>query len=416
MTDEGRQTTPEGHINDQQQTEKVARDRAGTEKGLGAETVAKYVPGNNIQITETINNKLKRKKLYVAFSQKNAKGKTEYQLTETKDDTTKLYMNGKWFPQADVYPADVEQQAKPESPLGEDEDGENEDGPIFSPGGSGPYPTKVRTLEKCPNGYARLAAYNSSEQNFMLYRGFSNVHARLLLSLQCSIQMLEAELDNIDRFHDTLPNEASKKRLRSWDLDVAACRQEKEEAKQDGDEDEARTREDILEELRIKVNQYDELLIKARELVSFQRPTERDYRSVRNWFHNIAPLVDEEQDYILWKEDIVTLRHGREWAGFDGMVEALLHKMDGPLVQWLFRTEDQRRKSTDERNYYFAPSRVSTLVNLFITIALFLLLVAPVLAMYRLSTIKTTECVFAAIGILMVFTLLYVAAHEGEEA
>ncbi|KAI4664374.1 uncharacterized protein J4E79_003878 [Alternaria viburni] len=85
MTDEGRQTTPEGHINDQQQT------------------VAKYVPGNNIQITETINNKLKRKKLYVAFSQKNAKGKTEYQLTETKDDTTKLYMNGKWFPQADVY-------------------------------------------------------------------------------------------------------------------------------------------------------------------------------------------------------------------------------------------------------------------------------------------------------------------------
>jgi len=243
----------------------------------------------------------------------------------------------------------------------------------------------------------------------MLYRGFSNVHARLLLNLQASIQKLETELDDIDRFHDTLP-EASKKRLRSWDLDVAACKQEKEEAKQDGDEDEARTREDILEELRIKVNQYDELLIKARELVSFQRPTERDYRSVRNWFHNIAPLVDEEQDYILWKEDIVTLRHGREWASFDGMVEAMLYKMDGPLVQWLFRTEDQRRKSTDERNYYFAPSRVSTLVNLFITIALFLLLVAPVLAMYRLSTIKTTECVFAAIGILMVFTLLFAAA------
>jgi len=306
-------------------------------------------------------------------------------------------------------PADVEQQAKPEPAIGEDEDDEDDDGPVFSPGGSGPYPTKVRTLEKCPNGYARLAAYNASEQNFMLYRGFSNVHARLLLNLQACIQKLETELDNIDRFHDTLP-EDSKKRLRSWDLDVAACRQEKKEAKEDGDEDEARTREDILEELRIKVNQYDELLIKARELVSFQRPTERDYRSVRNWFHNIAPLVDEEQDYILWKEDIVTLRHGREWAGFDGMVEAMLHKMDGPLVQWLFRTEDQRRKSTDERNYYFAPSRVSTLVNLFITIALFLLLVAPVLAMYRLSTIKTTECVFAAIGILMVFTLLFAAA------
>jgi len=202
-------------------------------------------------------------------------------------------------------PADVEQQAKPEPAIGEDEDDEDDDGPVFSPGGSGPYPTKVRTLEKCPNGYARLAAYNASEQNFMLYRGFSNVHARLLLNLQASIQKLETELDDIDRFHDTLP-EDFKKRLRSWDLDVAACRREKKEAKEDGDEEEARTREDILEELRIKVNQYDELLIKARELVSFQRPTERDYRSVRNWFHNIAPLVDEEQDYILWKEDFVT--------------------------------------------------------------------------------------------------------------
>jgi hypothetical protein len=321
-------------------------------------------------------------------------------------------------------PADVEQQAEPDSSVGDHDDNDN-DASIFPAGGLGPYPTKVRTLEECPNGYARLAAFNASEQNFMLYRGFSCVHARLLLGLQANIQKLEAELDGLDRFHDTLP-EADKKRLRSWDLDVAACREEKEEAKEEGDEDVFRTREDIMEELRIKVNQYDELLIKARELVSFQRPTERDYRSVRNWFNNIAPLIDEEQEYILWKEDIVTLRHGREWAGFDGMVEAMLHKMDCPLIQvsifsrtkgvpltcqqWLFRTDDQRRKSTDKRNYYFAPSRVSTLVNLFITVALFLLLVAPVLAMYRLSTFKTTECVFAAIGVLMVFTLLFAAA------
>jgi hypothetical protein len=165
----------------------------------------------------------------------------------------------------------------------------------------------------------------------MLYRGFSNVHARLLLGLQANIQKLESELDKMDRIHDTLPD-AAKKRLQSWDLDVAACREEKEDADEEEGE-EVRTRSDNLEELRIKVNQYDELLIKARELVSFQKPTERDYTSVRHWFHNNAPLVDDEQEYIFWKEDIVTLRHGREWAGFDGMVEAMLHKMNGPLIQ-----------------------------------------------------------------------------------
>lgn len=135
--------------------------------------------------------------------------------------------------------------------------------------------------------------------------------------------MLERELDEIDRFHDTIDNE--KARLRSWDLDRAVCKREQ----RDGD----RTRADVLEDLRVKVTQYDELLIKARELVSFQRPTSRDYRSVRNWFSNLAPLVDEEQEYIRWEEDIITLRHGREWAGFDGMVEEFLHRINCRLVR-----------------------------------------------------------------------------------
>lgn len=101
-------------------------------------------------------------------------------------------------------------------------------------------------MEKCPEGYPRLAAFNASEQNFMLYRGFSCIHARLLLNLQTDIQLLESELDSLDRFHSTI--ESEKVRLQCWDSDTAACKEEKE----DGD----RTRADILEDLRTKVCQY----------------------------------------------------------------------------------------------------------------------------------------------------------------
>lgn len=173
-------------------------------------------------------------------------------------------------------------------------------------------------------GYPRLAAFKASEQNFMLYRGFSCVHARLLLNLQTRIQLLEAELDRVDRFHSTL-GEERQIRLRSLDMDMGACEEESQEG--------LRTRDAILEDLRVKVCQYDELLVKARELVSFQRPTSRDYKSVRNWIINKAPLVEEDQDYIFWQEDLITLRHGREWANFDGLVEALLHKIDCGLVR-----------------------------------------------------------------------------------
>lgn len=162
-------------------------------------------------------------------------------------------------------------------------------------------------------------------------------------------------------------------------------------------------------------------------MVSFQRPTSRDYKSVRNWISNVGPLVGEEQEYILWKEDVVTLRHGREWASFDGLVEQLLHKIDCRLIrvrispsrdaqkylqrrQWLFCTDDLRRKTSDENVYYFSPSRVSKLVNLMITGVIFILLAAPVLSMYRLSHMNSTRLMFAAIGVLMIFTLIFAAA------
>lgn len=101
-------------------------------------------------------------------------------------------------------------------------------------------------MEQCPQGYPRLAAYNASEQNFMLYRGFSCIHARLLLNLQSDIQILERELDELDHFHDSISD--AQIRLQCRDTDVYKCKEEKEAGK--------RTRADILEELRVKVCQY----------------------------------------------------------------------------------------------------------------------------------------------------------------
>src|SRR6266480_2019633 len=77
----------------------------------------------------------------------------------------------------------------------------------------------------------------------------------------------------------------------------------------------------------------DDLLIKARELVSFQRPTDRDYHSVQTWFRNVRPIVEGDESYIHCREDIVSLRHGREWAGFDGIIEKLLHRLNCPLIR-----------------------------------------------------------------------------------
>lgn len=78
----------------------------------------------------------------------------------------------------------------------------------------------------------------------------------------------------------------------------------------------------------------DDILAKARDLNAFQRPSNRDYHSFRTWFWNVKPLnYEPEEDFIKRREDLVSLRHGREWSGFDGLVETCIRKMYGPLTQ-----------------------------------------------------------------------------------
>ncbi|KAF2197240.1 hypothetical protein GQ43DRAFT_381455 [Delitschia confertaspora ATCC 74209] len=273
--------------------------------------------------------------------------------------------------------------------------------------------TRTRALENTPNGFPRLAAFQSSEANFSLYRSFSYLHSRLLLDLQDELTTLEKELDDMDE-DDSYENP---QRLRSREIDV-----QKAEAEGDG-----RNRRVILKEIREKLMEYDEVLIKARTLESFQKPSDRNYRSVRRYHHNTKPLMDSEMDSIRTKEDTISLRSGREWATFDGGIETLIAQLDktlqwifhtqNPPLQRLFRTPELRAKTTNKFINFYSSSRIDTLVGVLITIIIFILLVIPVVTMYYLTSTTShpnrtmsESQTLNAVGVLIVFTLLFSAA------
>lgn len=54
-------------------------------------------------------------------------------------------------------------------------------------------------MEECPEGYPRLAALLDSDENFMLYRRFGFLQARILLNKQDQLRELEKQLDREDR-------------------------------------------------------------------------------------------------------------------------------------------------------------------------------------------------------------------------
>ncbi len=54
-------------------------------------------------------------------------------------------------------------------------------------------------MEECPAGYPRLAVFLDSDENFMLYRRFGFLQARVLLYKQDELRELEEKLDKMDR-------------------------------------------------------------------------------------------------------------------------------------------------------------------------------------------------------------------------
>jgi hypothetical protein len=78
-----------------------------------------------------------------------------------------------------------------------------------------------------------------------------------------------------------------------------------------------------------------ELLTIARDLTSLSKPAVRDYRSVRTYFEDKQPVVKDEQ-YINYKEDIITLKPGRENAWLDAVIEKCLRKFASPTIRASF--------------------------------------------------------------------------------
>ncbi|KAF3005025.1 hypothetical protein E8E13_009013 [Curvularia kusanoi] len=270
--------------------------------------------------------------------------------------------------------------------------------------------TKTRTLENTPDGFPRLAAFQASDPNFGLYRSYSYLHSRILLDYQSEITELEEKLDQID--WDEVDEDRNRPRFRA-----------------DADEN-TEARRTILREIKTKLMEYDEVLINVRRLEAFQRPSERDYRSVRRYHSNEKPLMDGEMESIRCKEDVVSISTGRERAAFDGGVETLIGQVDmtlkkifnlqqGPLIQKYFRTPELAAKTENTNISLYSATRIDKMVNIFITFVIFILLVIPIVTMYHLTSsidlngndaAATSRNTFNAVGVLIVFTLLFSAA------
>jgi len=175
-------------------------------------------------------------------------------------------------------------------------------------------------VERCEDGYPYLATFLDSDENFMIYRRFGFLHARLLLQKQDELRIMEEELDRMDK-HD-LSNHRKALQCRLDDV---------EREDQVGE-----TRQALLSRIENTILRYDELLLNAQQLTASNRPPERDYNSVANFVNHKKPVMQGDDDFIYNKEDLITLRPGRESAWLDATVEKILKLFPRTAVKYVF--------------------------------------------------------------------------------
>lgn len=76
----------------------------------------------------------------------------------------------------------------------------------------------LRIVDDYREGYPRLSAFINSDLDFMLFRGFGQLHARVLLQKQDEITEIEQQLNELDKI------EANAFSLRSRRMDTSVER------------------------------------------------------------------------------------------------------------------------------------------------------------------------------------------------
>ncbi|RYP22193.1 hypothetical protein DL765_001841 [Monosporascus sp. GIB2] len=238
-----------------------------------------------------------------------------------------------------------------------------------------------RTINDAPNGYPKLGALIATNENYLIFREFKYLQARLLLEIQDQLREYEQELDALERdSHITLVN------LQSREIDDRSSGQRKE----------------LMRRIEDRYEKYLSILSFASSLALRVGPSNTDYNSLQNFFRNHAPL-DANEEYYVHREDLVALKPRGDTSQVDQLLmRYLLHNPN----KWLFADKAQAEGNA---NMLIYPRRTLLVVKgLVLGIPLMALLIGPIYPLFELSTHELTEQTLTGIMFTqLAFTCLF---------
>jgi len=241
-------------------------------------------------------------------------------------------------------------------------------------------------LDKQPKGYPRSAVYLNSDKGAALFRRFGDVHTRILLYLQVEITRLEQKLKELDRDDD------SKEETR-WRVGHSIYLQ-------NGRENE--TRKALIEELKEKLIEYDDLLLRDTQLRQLKRPSKRMHRNFFDWMWTENPFGEGEKQFIFHEHDFVVLDSQYEDSWLDEFTHRIMGHCRKGILRALFVNADDQAKTRDPHVHYYSEDRMGTLMKIIVAIASIALLFVPIFIFlsYKAFSVKSLTAITLSFALI----------------
>ncbi|KAE8444163.1 hypothetical protein EG329_000851 [Mollisiaceae sp. DMI_Dod_QoI] len=205
---------------------------------------------------------------------------------------------------------------------------------------------QIKSYDKYPNGWPRVAAFLESCDSFSIYRRFGQSHTRLLVTHQCNITDLEDQIQKLDKSDDEGGPDMQfrlKTRYHEDGFDT--------------------TKRDLLEKLEKELIAYDALLLNYHRLKSLESTPISDYQSVLNWIWQNQPIDMGEYNWIFHPGDFVSMVSPRR-NRFENSIRHYLHSSNS-FVKSFFKSACRMHETEDSSVEFLSQARITAVARTF---------------------------------------------------
>ncbi|KAK8121796.1 phytase [Apiospora sp. TS-2023a] len=247
-------------------------------------------------------------------------------------------------------------------------------------------------------GYRGYSEFIASDDDLLVFRRFSVLNARVLLSLQDKVCELEKELLELDKAYSGKNTD---------DFNNGTFREDLPD------------RAELLEVIAIALPRYNDLVLQQSALRKYPTAPRRDIKNIANWHYNHGDqaIANEERQYIQHTSDLISITE-KDKTPLRQFIDSSRWLRTLPIWRQLSRSGDNTTPQHDSDGdvSYYSDKRINKFTSLAIVLIGIAMLLTPIWILQALQSPTAKLVVITVFILVFLITLSYAMVTKPFEA